>query len=308
VAVPFVLAGVGGLDTAWLQYVTARPEGSGVVPMPASTGMWTPATIVSWWDVSVMLMLGGIPWNCYFQRVLSCETPGKAKGQSIVSGLLTMAFTIPPLLMGIAAFSYPWSADIAARLQITPAETLPMLFAHAVPPLVGMLGLAAIVGAVTSSFSSSILSAGSMLSWNCLRRIVWPGMSVIQMARAIRGSILLFGGLATALALKVQSVQALWFFTSDLVFVLLFPQLVFALYDPKANRIGSMAAFGISLALRVGGGEPLLGIPQLLPYPETWPVRIAAAGAGVILLPVVSRLTTRWAPSRPLRNLEVVTA
>jgi len=37
----------------------------------------------------------------------------------------------------------------------------------------------------------------------------------------------------------VQSVQALWFFTSDLVFVLLFPQLIFALFDPKANRTGS---------------------------------------------------------------------
>ena len=55
------------------------------------------------------------------------------------------------------------------------------------------------------------------------------------MARVIRLSILLFGAAATAFALKVRSVQALWFFTSDLVFVLLFPQLVFALFDSKAN-------------------------------------------------------------------------
>ena len=60
------------------------------------------------------------------------------------------------------------------------------------------------------------------------------------MKRVIRSSILLFGALATVLALKVQSVQALWFFTSDLVFVLLFPQLLFALFDPKANRTGSI--------------------------------------------------------------------
>ena len=42
----------------------------------------------------------------------------------------------------------------------------------------------------------------------------------------IRGSIVLLGAGAVVMALKVQSVQALWFFTSDLVFVLLFPQLV----------------------------------------------------------------------------------
>ena len=35
------------------------------------------------------------------------------------------------------------------------------------------------------------------------------------------------------MALRVQSVQKLWFFTSDLVFVILFPQLVYALFDPQ---------------------------------------------------------------------------
>jgi high affinity choline transporter 7 len=248
-----------------------------------------------------MLMLGGVPWNCYFQRVLSCTSASKAVGQSIVSGVLTIAFTVPPLLMGVAAFGYPWSSATLARLQANPAETLPLLFAQAVPPLVGMLGLAAIVGAVTSSFSSSILSAGSMLSWNCLKRLVWPWLTVAQMARVIRLSILLFGAVATALALKVQSVQALWFFTSDLVFVLLFPQLVSALFDRRANTIGSMSAFAVSLVLRLGAGEPLLGIPQLIPYPFAY--KVVAAGAGVIVLPLVSRLTARRAVARPLVNL-----
>src|SRR6267142_4120612 len=107
-----------------------------------------------------------------------------------------------------------------------------------------------------------------MLSWNCLKRLVWPSLSTVQMKGVIRASILFFGAVATVLALKVQSVQALWFFTSDLVFVLLFPQLVFALFDPKANRIGSIAAFVVSLIVRVGGGEPLLGVKPLIPYPE----------------------------------------
>ena len=323
-ALPFALDGAGGLDQAWLRYVGARPDGHGIVPGPfIAGGLWSTQAAVSWWDVSLMLMLGGIPWNCYFQRVLSCTSPAKAAGQSIVSGVLTIAFTVPPLLMGIAAFGYPWPADAVERLQANPAETLPLLFARAVPPLLGLLGLAAIVGAVTSSFSSSILSAGSMLSWNCLKRLVWPSLTVTQMARVIRLSILLFGAMATVFALKVRSVQALWFFTSDLVFVLLFPQLVFALFDSKANRIGSVAAFAISFALRLGGGEPLLGLPYFIPYPELFaailpgsaadwydpstgamlfPFKAVAAGAGLIVLPVVSRLSARWEAPRPLRN------
>jgi len=72
------------------------------------------------------------------------------------------------------------------------------------------------------------------------------------MRRVIRSSIFLFGAMATVLALTVQSVQALWFFTSDLVFVLMFPQLLCALFDRKTNRTGSIVAFSVSLALRVG--------------------------------------------------------
>jgi high affinity choline transporter 7 len=302
-ALPYALAGAGGFDHSWSEYVRARPYESGLVPtVAAGNPVWTLPAIVSWFDVSIMLMLGGIPWNCYLQRVLSCETPRKAQTHSLLAGLMTIAFVAPPLLMGLAAFSYPWPPDVGARLQGQPAETLPLLFARAMPPALGMLGLAAIVGAVTSSFSSSILSAAAMLSWNCLKRLVWPSLSVRQMTAVIRISILCFGVLATLLAWKVQSVRALWFFTSDLVFVLLFPQLVSALFDRKANRIGSMTAFGVSLVLRLGGGEPLLDIPRVIPYPAVVPFKVLAAGAGIVLLPVVSRLTARWEAPRPLRN------
>jgi solute carrier family 5 (high affinity choline transporter), member 7 len=266
-------------------------------------GLWNRASVVGWCDVSLMLVFGGIPWNCYFQRVLSCSTPREARGMSALAGVLTIALTLPPLLMGVAAFAYPWPPDAAARLQASPADAMPLLFATAVPPLIGLLGLAAIIGAVTSSFSSSILSAGSMLSWNCLKRLVWPSLSTLQMQRVIRSSILLFGALATVLALKVQSVQALWFFTSDLVFVLLFPQLLFALFDSKVNRTGSIVAFAASLVLRVGGGEPLLGLPPFISYPETVPFRTLAAATGLVLLPLVSRATARWDAPAPLRSV-----
>jgi high affinity choline transporter 7 len=271
-----------------------------------------------------MLMLGGIPWNCYFQRVLACESPAKAQWHSLLAGLLTILFTIPPLLLGLAAFSYPWPAALQAELASEPARTLPLLLRHATPPIVALCGLAAIVGAVTSSFSASILSAGAMFGWNACKRLLWPDLTPRQIRTMIRTTIVVLGAAAVLLALKVQSVQALWYFTSDLVFVLLFPQLLYALFDPKVNATGSKVAFGTSLVLRLGGGEPLLGLPATIPYPElfawllpgdatAWydpqtggilfPFRTLAALVGMVLLPVVSRLTGRWSPPRPLRNV-----
>jgi high affinity choline transporter 7 len=173
------------------------------------------------------------------------------------------------------------------------------------------------VGAVTSSFSASILSAGSMIGWNVWRGLVSPDISARAMRRLVRLMIVALGTLATVMALRVQSVQQLWFFTSDLVFVLVFPQLVCALFDPRANRTGSIVAFCVSLVMRLGGGEPILAIPQWLPYADlvghalpggrsVWfdeaghatlfPVRTAAALAGMVLLPAVSRLSARWDP------------
>ena len=287
-ALPFALSAAGGIGHAWDAYQAA--------PHAASL------STVSWWDASMMLMLGGVPWNCYFQRVLSCRSPRAAQAHSILSGVMTIVLTIPPLLMGLVAFAYVWPPDLADRLSAQPADALPMIFRYVTPPAIGLLGLAAIVGAVTSSFSSSILSAGSMFAWNVYRRLLRPDMSVGGLTVVMRIAIALLGIGAVWMALKVQSVQALWFFTSDLVFVLLFPQLVAALFDRKANLVGSIAAFSVSLVLRLGGGEPLFAIPMLLPYPEWLPFKTVAAGAGMILLPAVSRMTGAWSAPRPLKS------
>jgi len=322
VAMPLALHAAGGLDVAWDYYVQERGTASRWFPPLEADGYWTAPRITGWWDLSIMLVLGGIPWNCYFQRIQACRTPLAAKWHSITAGLITMIMTVPPLLLGLAAFSYRgWPADAQEKLIAQPTMALPLLLHYALPTAVGILGLAAIVGAVTSSFSASILSAGSMASWNFFRELIAPGISAVGMQRAIRLSILLLGALAAVLALQVQSVQQLWFFTSDLVFVILFPQLLYALYDPRANRTGSICAFTVSLILRLGGGEPILAVPPFIPYtewfaawlpgnPAEWmaadgsstlfPVRIVAAATGLILLPVVSRLTAAWDPPRPL--------
>ncbi|GIW78531.1 MAG: hypothetical protein KatS3mg105_0338 [Gemmatales bacterium] len=315
-SLPFVLERTGGFVTTFEKYVAGRPGVDRLFPPLQPSDGWTLPAIVNWWDMTIMLTLGGIPWNCYFQRVLACQSPRKAQAHSIVAGVFTMILTIPPLILGMAAFVLWGNADGAAASAIRsdPSKTLPMLLKETAPFPVLAMGLAAIIGAVTSSFSSSILSAGSMFGWNVYRRLVAPGVTVDRLKTVIRLAIVLLGVGAVALALKVQSVAQLWLFTADLVFVLLFPQLLASLYDPAANRIGSVVAFVVSLFLRLGGGIAELDMPPFLPYDSclawfgcndfaavsAFPVRTFAAAAGLLLLPVVSRLTSRWDPPRAL--------
>jgi high affinity choline transporter 7 len=317
-ALPFAMRHVGGWDACLADYFTGR----------ANDAAWSIQKKVEWFDVSLMLMLGGIPWNCYFQRVLSCQSPSKARWHSYIAGALTILLTLPPLLLGMAAFTNGWAADRAAALADHPSSALPYLLRYMTPYWVGILGLSAIIGAVTSSFSSSILSAGSMISWNVYRRLLVPDASVERTKVVIRGSIVVLGVGAAIMAMFVESVIGLWFFTADLVFVLLVPQLICTLFDARANRTGSIAAFVVSLVLRLGGGEPLIGLPPLIPYPDlfhgllpggaaSWysstesgttivlfPFKTFAFAVGMILLPVVSRLTAGWDSPRPLRMLE----
>lgn len=286
-AIPFILHFTGGdLTTTWVNYKALKGDAAVAVPPMHVDSFWDVRGIISWWDTSFMLILGGIPWNCYFQRVFSSKTSGIARSQSIFAGIITILMTIPPLILGMEAVVY-WKGNLTE-----PALSVPLLFENLVPRWVALFGLAAIVGAVTSSFSSSILSAGSMFSWNWYLRLISPKSNLNKASSVIRIAILVLGAAAVFIALKVQSVQALWYFTSDLVFVLLFPQLVMALFDKKANRTGSMVAFFVSLFLRGCGGEPLFDIPALVHYPEWWPTRVVAAMAGLILLPLVSRLAT----------------
>jgi high affinity choline transporter 7 len=104
VAVPAAIHGTGGFVHVLGTYVITRPDAAVFLPpLQAHGSLWTPPAIVGWWDLTAMLVFGGIPWNCYFQRVLSCRSPRDAQAHSLLAGLLTILLTFPPLMHGLVA-------------------------------------------------------------------------------------------------------------------------------------------------------------------------------------------------------------
>ncbi|KAH7969716.1 hypothetical protein HPB52_021684 [Rhipicephalus sanguineus] len=84
----------------------------------------------------------------------------------------------------------------------------------------------------------------------------------------MRVSIVLVGALATFMALTAESIYGLWYLSSDLVYVILFPQLVCVVYlKEHVNTYGSFAAYVVGGFFRAGAGESLLKIPPLIKYP-----------------------------------------
>ena len=306
---PYAFESVGGVEYAWQSYVEKKGPLASLLPDREALGSY----YWNWWDYALLLVFGGIPWQVYFQRVLSARTPRIAMWLSIIAGAVCLLAAVPAALIGIAGDAVTdWQALGAPDSPTgdSAALMLPYVVRYLTPGFVATIGLGAIAAAVMSSVDSSILSASSMLSWNVYRPLVRPRITTEQLAQVIKRSIWIIGVAGTLLALQIQSVYELWFLCSDFVYCLLFPQLVCALFDKRANAIGSVAGFVVAAVLRFGGGDATLGIDILLPYPMVeegvvlFPFRTLAMISGLLSIIVVSRLTAKWSKPRELTLAE----
>ncbi|NXC48369.1 SC5A7 protein, partial [Penelope pileata] len=224
-----------------------------------------------WLDDFFYLVLGSIPWQTYFQRVLSTASPSQARFISYVSGLGCFLMAIPSVLIGAVAASTDWnqtSYGLPSPLERGESATiLPFVLRYLCPAYISIAGLGAIAAAAMSSADSALLSAGSMFAHNIYRKILRKKATEGEVLWAMRTSMLVFGAGAAGLAFYSNSIYDLWFLSGELVYALLFPQLCCALFAPSTNTYGSAAGFLVGLLLRLLAGEPALKIPPIIRYP-----------------------------------------
>lgn len=309
---PFILPHAGGLAQVWADY--SAQKGDLAWFFPPIDGWRHEAWGNSFWlwcDQALLLIFGGIPWQVYFQRVLSARDEDTAVRLSVLSGFVCMLAAVPPIIIGMVGATVDWQAAAGIAGPQETVLTLPYVIRYLTNPVVATIGLGAVAAAVMSSVDASILSASSMASWNVYRPLIQPNVGALGLARVLKRCVWIVGIAALLMALQIKSVYALWVLCSDLVYCILFPQLATALFDPKANRYGALAGFGVSLLLRAGGGELSLGLPCWLPYPmlteagvSLFPFRTLAMLSGLLTIIVVSRCTQRTCPPQALRVVE----
>ena len=275
-AIPFALAHVGDSETLISRYA-ARMEAGDLLPGH---------TVWSWSDSALMLICGGIPWQVYFQRVLACRTEKGAVGLSLAAGVGCLLMAVPAVALGAIGATADWQS-LGIDGPDSPALVLPHVLKTLTPPLVATIALGAVSAAVMSSMDSSVLSGSSLFVWNVYRPLLRPNAVDRELIVALRIAVLVIGAATTWLALTVQSVYGLWFLCADVVYVVVFPQLVLVLFSRRANYKGAVCGMLVGLLLRLGAGEGTLGIPTWIEYPlaENFPFRTAA---------MLANLTTTW--------------
>lgn len=283
IAIPFAVSHVGGLDAVRTAAAAQMPA------FPTGSDLWL------WIDMALLLCLGGIPWQVYFQRVLAARNERAAVRLSLAAAAGCLIMAVPAVIIGATGIAADWSTT-SAQTAPEPALILPSVLAHLTPPAVATIGLGAVAAAVMSSVDSSILSAASLFAWNVYRPLLNPDAGEAQLRRVIRAAVLVVGAAAACLALAVQSVYVLWYLCADLVYTVLFPQLVMVLYSRRATRTGAVCGAVVGLLMRLGSGEPMLGIPAWIPWPmmtddgyTNFPFRTVSMLSGLATIWLVSR-------------------
>ncbi|XP_075546728.1 high-affinity choline transporter 1-like [Dermacentor variabilis] len=259
----------------------------------------------TYWDTMLLLMMGGVPWQVYFQRVLSSRTAEGAELLSYMASFGCLFMAIPPVIIGaVAKAANLTQAGYTKAVPLTgeaTSLTLPLVLQYLTPGFVSAMGLGAVSAAVMSSSDSSILSAASMFAWNIYKLGIRQNATEKEVIGVMRVSIVLVGALATFMALTADSIYGLWYLSSDLVYVILFPQLVCVVYlKEHVNTYGSFAAYVVGCFLRAGGGEPILKIPPFIKYPsydyeegvQRFPFRTLSMVISFLTLVAVSGVTS----------------
>ncbi|CAL8108652.1 unnamed protein product [Calicophoron daubneyi] len=224
-------------------------------------------------DNLFMLTFGGIPWQVYFQRVLSSKSAKQAQILSLVASIGCLTMAVPSVMIGAVGASTNWTLTEYNGTNdgmIPPGDmklVLPLVLRYLCPAWVAFVGLGAVSAAVMSSSDSSVLSASSMFARNVIKSIFWQSATESQVLWVMRASIFVISALSCALGIYIKSIYGLWYLCSDLVYVILFPQLVCVLYVRFANTYGSLIGYIVGLFVRLTAGESLLGLPPLFIYP-----------------------------------------
>ncbi|XP_068121401.1 high affinity choline transporter 1 [Hyperolius riggenbachi] len=228
----------------------------------------------SWLDNFMLLILGGIPWQAYFQRVLSASSATYAQVLSFLAAFGCLIMAIPSILIGAIGASTDWNqTDYGKSDPETNEEAdmiLPIILQYLCPPYISFFGLGAVSAAVMSSADSSILSASSMFARNIYQLSFRQNASEREIVWVMRITIFVFGAAATAMALLAKSVYGLWYLSSDLVYIVIFPQLLCVLFIKGTNTYGSIAGYVFGLFLRISGGEPYLHLQALICFGDCY--------------------------------------
>ncbi|CAB1419011.1 unnamed protein product [Pleuronectes platessa] len=216
--------------------------------------------------------IGGICYQAFYQRVLSMATDAQAKITCYAAAVICPLLGVPSILIGAAAASTNWNQTSYG--SPSPYEEgqagmiLPIALQYLCPFYVSLDGIGALAASVMSSVDSALLSAASLIGRNIFKNIIYKRASEQMIIVVVKVSVLLCGIIAAALAMTSRSIHLFWILSADIMYSVMTPQVTCTFFLSQwVNQYGACTGFALATLVRALVGEPLMGLPDVLPLP-----------------------------------------
>src|SRR5574341_1796154 len=249
---------------------------------PASFTAWIPFI-----GVLITMMLGSIPQQDVFQRITSAKDERTAMQGSVLGGILYFGFCFVPMFLAYAATLVD-PVKFGMLLAQDSQLVLPTLILQHTPVLAQILFFGAVLSAVMSCSSATLLAPSVALSENVIKRAL-PEMADWQFLRMMRFVLIGFACVVLTIALSSSSsIYLLVVNTYKVTLVAAFVPLCAGLYWSKATTQGALCAIVAGMTTWIGceffGSADSVWPPQLVGFL----MAIAGMVIGSLLPPVGS--------------------
>ncbi len=227
---------------------------------------------------AITMMLGSIPQQDVFQRVMSADSTRSATRGPVIGGVFYILFAfVPMFLVTSALVIMPEQAE--ALLREDPQKVLPTLVLEKMPFIMQVLFFGALLSAIKSCASATLLAPSVTFVENIWRQFR-PHLGDKQELKTMRITVLVFSALVLAYAIRMQgtSIYEMVSGAYQVTLVGAFIPLTFGLYWKRATTQG--AIFSIVLGLLTWG------IFLATPAGDEFPAQLAgvlAALAGMLV-------------------------
>jgi len=223
---------------------------------------------------AVTMMLGSIPQQDVFQRVMSAKNAPTARTGAIVGGASYILFAFVPMFI-VASAVVVMGNEALDLAKNDYQRLLPTFIMTRMPLVVQILFFGALLSAIKSTSSATLLAPSTSFVENILKNLR-PDMSDREQLFAMRCSIVVFAALvlAYAIAMRGTSIYELVSSAYQVTLVGAFVPLVMGLYWRRSTTQGAICS------LAAGIGTWIVFFPQVSDWGTHFPGQLAGLIAG----------------------------
>nr|WP_315170024.1 sodium:solute symporter family protein [uncultured Limnohabitans sp.] len=234
--------------------------------------------IIFFFAASITIMLGSIPQQDVFQRVMSANSEFAATRGPVIGGICYILFAFVPMFLVVSAMII-MPEQAAKLIAEDPQKVLPTLVMTQMPFIMQVLFFGALLSAIKSCASATLLAPSVTFTENIWRQF-FPHQSDQQELKAMRITVLVFSALVLTYAIAMQgtSIYEMVSGAYQVTLVGAFVPLAFGLYWKKASTQGALFAIVMGLLTWL--------LFMLTPAGEEFPAQLAgvlASLAGMLI-------------------------